>query len=121
MTAEQAIHNFWSSFALPAYDENSVPDTAELPYITYSLSYDAFGNNVPMVAKIWQRSMSWQFLTDKVHQIFDAISDGGKNLQTDSGFVKIYRGTPFYRRESDDEGVKRMSLNITAEYITDFD
>ena len=42
MTAEQTLHSFWSSFGLTAYDENSVPDDAVLPYITYSVSYDSF-------------------------------------------------------------------------------
>ena len=54
MDAEQAIHSFWSSFGLTAYDENSVPDTAELPYITYSLSYDTFDHQVSMVANLWE-------------------------------------------------------------------
>lgn len=48
MTAEQVVHSFWSSFGLTAYDENSVPDNAQLPYITYNLSYDAFENEVAM-------------------------------------------------------------------------
>ena len=36
MDKQQAIHGFWSSFGITAYDENSVPDDAELPYITYN-------------------------------------------------------------------------------------
>ena len=50
MTAEQTLHSFWSSFGLTAYDENSVPDDAVLPYITYSVSYDSFDNNVSLTA-----------------------------------------------------------------------
>ena len=37
MTKEAALHNFWSMFGVPAYEENAVPsgeDGAEFPYIT---------------------------------------------------------------------------------------
>ena len=40
MNKEQAIHFFWSQFGLPAYDENSVPDDAQMPYITYNVVID---------------------------------------------------------------------------------
>lgn len=122
MTAEQAIHAFWSSFGLAAYDENSVPDEAMLPYLTYSLSYDSFGNQVSMVTNLWYRSTSWVSITAKAKEIFDYISDGGVNLQTDTGIIHIMRGQPFYNRMGDVENnIKRILLNVSAEYICDFD
>lgn len=39
MTATRVLNSFYSSFGLPAYDENSVPtgeNAPAFPYITYS-------------------------------------------------------------------------------------
>ena len=41
MDKSQAVHDFWSSFGLTAYDENAVPDNAQMPYITYSVVTDS--------------------------------------------------------------------------------
>ena len=35
MTKAAAIYQFWNSFGLTAYEENSVPTDATFPYITY--------------------------------------------------------------------------------------
>lgn len=42
MDRAQAIHSFWNSFGLKAYDENTVPDNAKLPYITYEVAVSSF-------------------------------------------------------------------------------
>lgn len=42
MTKAAALHSFFSGFGLTAYEENSVPDDAVFPYITYSLTTDSF-------------------------------------------------------------------------------
>ena len=44
MTKAEALHSFYSSFGLTAYEENSVPDDAEFPYITYNITTDSFVN-----------------------------------------------------------------------------
>lgn len=118
MDAEQAIHSFWSSFDIPAYDENSVPNTATMPYITYSLSYDSFDNSVSLSASVWYNSTSWAAPTAKAHEIDNSIHDGGIIFPTDNGAVWITQGTPFYQRLGDvEKNVKRIYFNINAEYI----
>lgn len=118
MDAEQAIQSFWSSFNIPAYDENSVPDNATAPYITYSVEYDSFDNNVSLSASLWYRSTSWAAITAKAHEIRNYISLGGVTVKTDNGAVWIKRGSPFYQRLGDvEKDVKRIYFNIEAEYI----
>lgn len=118
MDAEQAIHAFWSSFGLTAYDENSVPETATMPYITYALSYDSFNSAVSLSASVWYRSTSWAAPTAKAHDIDERLRNGGVNLLTDNGAVWISKGTPFYQRLGDvEKDVKRIYFNITAEFI----
>ena len=118
MDAEQAIHSFWSSFGLTAYDENSVPDTAELPYITYSLSYDTFDHQVSMVANLWYQSTSWKAKTNKMQEISEGITQSGKVIIIDNGYLWIKRGSPFGQRMGDVENnLKRMLINVSAEYF----
>ena len=62
MTTKAAtIYEFWNSFEMPAYEENSVPtgeDAPKFPYITYQLVTDSLGNEVAMSASLWYRSPS---------------------------------------------------------------
>jgi len=59
MDKAQAINSFWSSFELKAYEQNSVPDGAELPYITYETATDSIENVLPLTASLWYRTTSW--------------------------------------------------------------
>lgn len=118
MTAEQAIHSFWSSFNLTAYDQNSVPDDAQLPYITYSLSVDTFNYTVLNTINIWYRSTSWINVTNKAKEIINTITDGGISIPTDNGMIRMNLGNPIYNRMGDeDKNIKRIRMNIETEYI----
>jgi hypothetical protein len=118
MNAEQAIHSFWSSFNLTAYDQNSVPDDAQLPYITYSLSVDTFNNTVLNTINIWYRSTSWINVTNKAKEIINTITDGGISIPTDNGMIRMNLGNPIYNRMGDeDKNIKRIRMNIETEYI----
>ena len=46
MTKEAALYQFWSSFGLTAYEENSVPAQAAFPYISYEVITDSFGAQI---------------------------------------------------------------------------
>ena len=120
MTKAAAIHAFWNSFSLPAYEENSVPEDAAFPYITYQLVTDAYIREVPMTASVWYRSTSWKECNAKAEEIGRAIGMGGKALTCDSGAIFIRRGTPFSQSMGDesDDLVKRKYINISADFIT---
>lgn len=119
MNRSQALGRFWSSFGIPAYDQYTVPDEAEMPYITYSSSEAEFGYAVPLTASVWYQSYSWEDITLKTYEIFKKISPGGTLLNTDDGKIWIYRGSPFSTRMSDvKDDVRRMLINVTAEYFT---
>lgn len=119
MNKSQALQKFWSSFGLPAYDQYTVPHDAKMPYITYSDSESDFGVPVAMTGSLWYRSQSWEAITLKAYDIAHAISLGGRVIPIDDGKLWIYRGTPFMQRMADtDDTVRRIVLNITAEYLT---
>ena len=119
MTKAQAIYNFWSSFGIPAYEENSVPDEAQLPYITYEYISDSFGSELLLTASIWERSNSWVSINSKAETIAQRLA-GGVSLPCEDGGVILWRGTPFAQSMTDDSDkeVKRILLQIRAEFIT---
>ena len=124
MTTKAAtIYEFWNSFNLTAYEENSVPtgeDAPKFPYITYQLVTDSLGNEVAMTASLWYRSESWTAINAKTEEISKAIGRGGTFTPCDGGAIWIKRGTPFAQNMGDESNdlIKRKYLNLTAEFIT---
>ena len=120
MTKAAAIYQFWNSFGLTAYEENTVPTDAAFPYITYQLVTDSFDRAVAAVASLWYRSESWTAINAKTEEISQKISRGGKIIPFDGGAIWLKRGQPFAQSMGDesDDLIKRKYLNITAEFVT---
>ena len=120
MTKAAAIYQFWNSFGLTAYEENTVPTGAAFPYITYQLVTDSFDREIPLTASIWYRSESWTAINAKTEEISQKISLGGKIISCDGGAIWLKRGQPFAQNMGDesDDLIKRKYLNITAEIMT---
>ena len=120
MTKAAAIYQFWNSFGLTAYEENTVPGDAAFPYITYQLVTDSFYREIPLTASLWYRGESWTDINAKTEEISQKISRGGKIIPCDGGAIWLKRGQPFAQNMGDesDNLIKRKYLNITAEFIT---
>lgn len=122
MDKAQALHNFWSSFDIPAYDENSVPDNATMPYITYEVSTGSFENEQLLTASLWYRSSSWRDITAKSEEIAHKIySLRGSAIPIDNGYLRLWEGgSPLFQRMSEpsDDMVKRLVINLQAEFMT---
>lgn len=116
MDKAKAIHDFWSSFGLPAYDENTVPVGTELPYITYEY---VDSDMASMNASLWYAGQSWGEITNKSYEINQYLSRGGRMIQTDDGGIWIRKGSPFAQRMAADSGnnVRRIVLSIDVESI----
>lgn len=119
MNKMQTLNAFWNSFGLKAYDENTVPDNAQLPYITYEASSDDFGNKIAQTASLWYRSSSWADITAKEEQISEFISRGGINVSYNGGSMWIQKASPWAQRMDDpsDEMIRRIVLNVTIEFL----
>lgn len=120
MDRTQALYNLWASFGLPAYDEQTVPDGVQMPYITYETATGDLFTQVALTASIWYRSNSWAAITQKMEQINDELGLGGKTIPFEGGILWIKRGTPFAQRvaEPNDDAVRRYFLNVVAEFIS---
>lgn len=121
MTIAQALYSFWSGFGVSVYEENSVPSgdfSPSFPYITYEISVGEFGSDVAMSASYWDRTNSLSGMMEKENEIFSYIGRGGVHLPCDGGVIWIKRGEPFsdFSSDSADSSIKRLYLNIVAEY-----
>ena len=112
-----AINAFWNGFGLDAYDENTVPDGAVLPYITYAASTAGLDEPVYMTASIWYRSNSWTEVSQKAEGISELIG-GGYGVAYDGGRLWVTQASPFAQRmsEPNDPSVRRIILQVTAEF-----
>lgn len=123
MTKAAAVQEFFSSFGLNAYEENSVPtgeDAPAFPYLTYSFSTDSLGAQVALSCSLWYRDESWVNANAKAEEISQKIGRGGTFVHLDEGAIWIRRGSPFAQSMGDpsDNMIKRKYINITAEYWT---
>lgn len=120
MNKWQAINDFWNRFNIPAYDENSIPDDIDLPYISYSVQVGSLGDTLLMTASIYDRSTSWKFVSDKADAIADYIGRFVV-LPLDTGYLWLTPGVPFAQRMSDnvyDDTIKRMYIVLNGEFLT---
>ena len=123
MDKEQALHEFWSSFGLTAYDENTVPDNALTTnggkYLTYNVATASLDEPVPLSANLFYRDTSWASVAQKAIEISEAIGRVGKFIDFDGGSLWVVRGTPFAQRMSDDnDQIRRIYINVTAEFLS---
>jgi hypothetical protein len=116
----QAIQNFWSGFEWPAYDENSVPEDASYPRITYEVQTDSLDNVILLSASLWDRSTSWEKVSKKADQIASEIVHmDPPTIRIAGGGLYISKGSPFASRMADeDDSIRRIYLNINAEFLT---
>lgn len=118
MDKEQALHSFWSQFCT-AYEENSVPDNAVLPYITYQKAFGDFDQPTAMTGSIYTRSTSWRQADSILNQIDNAIKEGGQIITFDDGKIYFTKGTPFAQTMGeDDRNIKRYVINLSVKFFT---
>lgn len=115
-----ALYTFFSGFGLDAYPENTVPDDAQLPYITYQIAVPEWENPVSLYARVWYRSASFAGISAKVGEIDNAIGPGAV-IPFKDGAIWIYKGTPFaqYMPMDGDPNLKCMYLNMSIQSITE--
>lgn len=126
MDKAQAIHSFWSSFGIPAYDQNTLPNdekTAdhrpEPPYITYAVIENSLNAPVALSGSIWYRSTSWADISKKADEIAAEIGYGHKMIKIDGGYLYITKGSPFAQRMTDeDDSIRRIYINLMVEFLT---
>jgi len=125
MTKTAALHEFFSGFDIPAYEENgvySLETPPAFPYLTYEVRTDAFsdGADTAISASLWYRSTSLTAINEKTEEISAAVGRAGKIIPIDFGYLLIMRGSPFAQSMPDpsDDMVKRKALSFKVRFYT---
>ena len=120
-TKAAALHEFFSSFGLPAYPVSSVPEDTVFPWLTYELVTSFWEQGeVALVLNLWYYTESEAKPNAKAEDISKAIGMGGALLPCDDGVIWLKRGSPWCQslQDATDPMIKRRYINITAEYLT---
>ena len=119
MTKSARVHAFWSSFGLKAYEENSVPAGAVLPYLTYEFASADSGEECALSASLWYDEPSWKNINAKTDEISSAIGSGLVE-SCDGGYIRIRRRTPFAQSAGvpTNRNIRRKILNVAVMYLT---
>ena len=116
----EAVHSFWASFSIPAYEESSVPDQDEVmfPYITYEAVMAGFDSGYFGTASVWSRSFSWLAADTIANTIFDRLKNGGVTVPYDGGMIWITADKIFAQSmgDPDDDRIKRKRLAVVYHF-----
>lgn len=112
----EAQYAFWSGFGIPAYEENSVPTGAVLPYLTYQAADAPFNVDTPVTASIWTESFSWESADTLANTILTALKDGGIVQNYTGGMVWVTIDSVQSMGDPDNDKIKRKVLNCVLHF-----
>ena len=116
----QAQYTFWSSFGLPAYEQNSVPDARDItyPYITYEVVGAPPISNTFINVSIWTRSSSPRIAMSIADKIFERFKSGEAEIKYNGGGFFMTPEDNFIQIMDDnsDKSIKRAILSLVIHW-----
>ena len=108
---------YWSSFGFPAYEENTVPDDAVMPYLTYQAVNGQLGGVPNASANLYYKGTSWAKIMQEVDQMEKAID---RQLFIEGGIMKVRKPLQNFAQPmpENDKKVRRMLLTVEIEFLT---
>jgi hypothetical protein len=108
----------WNSFGIKAYDENTVDDKAEMPYITYEAVDGSLGGSMLVSASLWYKGGSWAEISKKANQMKIGLN---RQVKIDGGYIKVR--TPFANyatrmNDPNDKDIRRIRIAVEMEFLT---
>ena len=88
-----ALFGWLRQFGLPVYDENDVPEDAELPYITAPSKDPAWDEKATYYIEAWYYTKSNAPVADKADEIAAAIGTGVR-IPCAGGLLVLWPETP---------------------------
>lgn len=110
---------YWSSFGLVAYNEETVPENAVLPYITYQPASGSLNGQVTVSGSLWYRGTSWAPIMQKTTEMEPMID---RQLKVDGGYVKFRKPVSNFAQpmsDPNDDRIRRMVLSVEVEFLTE--
>lgn len=107
----KALYKFFSSFDIPAYNRNSIPDDVKLPYITYDIVEPDWRDVGSVSASVFYPGTGYAELFKKVDEIKNKVGEGLRIPVESGGCVYIVKDTPFAQTQpTADEKVSSVYL-----------
>lgn len=119
MDRYEALYQFWSSFGIPAYRENRVPDVDEIsyPYLTYEARTGVFDADVVANTSIWTRGT-----LEEADALADAVEgrlkNGGEIVHFDNGsfWITIEPNSTQDMDDPNDDAVIRKLITVVYHF-----
>ena len=102
LNTAKTLKTFFGGFGIPAYTLESVPETVELPYLTYPLTEPEWDEQASFYCQVWYPKNKLEALLTKADQITAAIGATGVKFEQDGGYLVIYPSTPLIQILTDD-------------------
>lgn len=112
--AVQALDTYLNGFGLDAYAEDSVPDNAQLPYLTYRLVDPEWHQKASFFVRVWARSTSNAMVLEKADEIIGDIGEG-KRLPFEGGLLVVWPESPKVQVvvDSNDRNLRYTYINLS--------
>ena len=92
-----SLQAFLEGFGVPAYDDNSLPGNATLPYLTYTPVITVWRDSTLFLVRLWDYPGPDQS-ADRLYEIVDRISEAvgeGIRIPAEEGYITLYKGNPW--------------------------
>lgn len=120
----EALYSFFSSFGIPAYEENSIPtgsDRPSYPYIVYEMQQGGFDAefDIALSFTIIDKYDSFVPSYELTDTIARTIGDG-KIIEIDDGYIKIAQTSTWAKtqRDPEDNTIRRLYSVVWVTYYT---
>ena len=112
--AVQALDTYLNGFGLDAYAEDTVPDNAQFPYITYRVVDPEWHQKATFFIRVWYRTTSNAPVLEKADQITEDIGEA-KRLPFEGGLLVLWPESPKVQVQVDpnDRNVRYAYINLS--------
>lgn len=112
ISTAQALYGFFSGFGIPAYNNQLVPDDAELPYLTYPLTEPEWRAPATFYVNVYYRDKDSNYAAlSKADEIAQAIGEGIR-IPCADGTIAIYPQNPLIQALPTENDVRAAYINL---------
>lgn len=105
----QALYEYWHTFGIPAYPTNTVPDDAQLPYITYDVKVPYWRGQTTYYVRVWYDDTSYSAISQKVKEISDDIGEG-KRIKNGNAIIYLFKEDTFLQFQPTDDSEGNLKI-----------
>lgn len=107
-----ALYRFLSGFDIPAYNANTVPDEADVAYLTYPLTEPEWNTPGTFYVTVYYRNQTSNLAAmQKADEIVHAIGEGIR-LPCTGGYVVLWPQSPVIQALPPDNDIRGAYINL---------